>query len=201
MEPLIITFCRWQKTQDFKLNENCSEVRNTGIKTKHILIRLCGTVLWLTLNKLQAVSVGTVGGLSHLISLSNFSPHVCKHVGCNCSYSTLYPPSKFLQSGVQWWNVCCILYVPPVEEVKWRRSCYRWQSNRAASTCQFLWNLLIQEVLNCNMKCRSAPACWNSVTRALVFWNNGRWDSSTLFTYTVLVTVHSARRKGPNIAL
>jgi hypothetical protein len=45
MEPLIITFCRWQKTQDFKLNENCSEVRNTGIKTKHILIRLCGTVL------------------------------------------------------------------------------------------------------------------------------------------------------------
>lgn len=47
-----------QKTQDFKLNENCSEVRSTGIKTKHILIRLRGKVLWLTLNRLQAVSMG-----------------------------------------------------------------------------------------------------------------------------------------------
>ena len=45
MEPLIVTFCEWQKTEVFKLSENCSEVRNTGIKTKHILIRLCGKVL------------------------------------------------------------------------------------------------------------------------------------------------------------
>jgi hypothetical protein len=73
------------------------------------LIRLHGKILWLTLNRLQAVCVGTVGGLSHIISIFKFSPHVCKHVGCNCSYSTLYPPSKFLQSGVHWWNVCCIL--------------------------------------------------------------------------------------------
>jgi hypothetical protein len=31
--------------QDFKLSENCSEVRSTGIKTKHILIRLHGKIL------------------------------------------------------------------------------------------------------------------------------------------------------------
>lgn len=198
MELLIITFCRWQKTQDFNLNENCSEVRGTGIKTKHILINLHGKVLWLTLNKLQVVCVCVPWVACHLSYLCLSLVHTFVNMLSVTVATTLciFPVSScrvVCSGGIYAVSSMC----PPVKDMKWGRSCYRWQSNRDASTNPFLWKLLIQEVPNCNMKCWGAPPCWNSITMALVFWKNGRWDSSTLFTYTMLVTVLSAKRKVP----
>jgi hypothetical protein len=164
MEPWLSHSADSRKHKVSNEMKNCSEVRDTGIKTKHILIRLHGRVLWLTLNRLQAVSASTMTSLAYIISLFKFSPHICKHGGCNCSSSTWCPPSTFLQSGVQWWNVYSIFYILPIEQIKWWRSGWRWPSNRAASTNPFLRKLLIEEVLNCNVKCRGSPACWNSVS-------------------------------------
>ena len=137
--------------------------------------------LWVTCGH-YGWPVGTMGGLSY-ISLFKLSPHVCKHVGCNYCYSTLYPPCKFLQSGVQWCSVCCILYVPPVEGWSGEGHVTGGEVTGLPLLITFFGTFFIQEVLNCNAKCSSAPAYWNSVTRALVFWKNGRWNSSTLFTY------------------
>jgi hypothetical protein len=44
------------------------------------------------------------------------SPHVVKQVEGNCSHCIPYPPSKFWQSGSQWWHAHSILDVPPKEK-------------------------------------------------------------------------------------
>jgi hypothetical protein len=64
------------------------------------------------------------------ISVFNFSPHVVKQVEGNYNYCISYPPSKFRQSGSQFWHVHSILDVPPKEKIKGgkvRRT--RWPSS------------------------------------------------------------------------
>jgi hypothetical protein len=54
---------------------------------------------------------GTVSGPADIIPVFNFSPRVVKEVEGNCSHIISYPPSKFQQSGSQWWQAHSILGV------------------------------------------------------------------------------------------
>lgn len=79
--------------------------------------------------------------------------HICKHGRCNCSHSSLYPTSKFRQSGGHRWNVNSILYVPPEQEKCWCKvRGTKWSSYRNASANPFLWKPYIQEVPKCKLK-------------------------------------------------
>jgi len=105
--------CRWFK---------CSiawEVR--GIRMKIKCIFLCPFIkfLWSTLNSRYVFRGGTVSTEGHIIHVLKFMPHIFKHGGCNCSFISLYPCSKFQQRSAYCLNIKCRIYVPPEEEVKW----------------------------------------------------------------------------------
>jgi hypothetical protein len=65
---------------------------------------------------LQVFNEGTVSGPADNISVLNFGPHVIKQVEGNYSHCISCPPSKFRQSGNQWWHVHSILDVSPKEK-------------------------------------------------------------------------------------
>jgi hypothetical protein len=101
---------------------------------------------------------GTVGGSAD-ISVFNFSPRVVKQVEGNCSYCISYPPSKFRQSGSQWWHLHSILYIPPQKKIKGsevRRT--RWP------LLHFSGNLLFKKFVTSLWKCGVALSCWKSMS-------------------------------------
>lgn len=84
-------------------------------------------------------------------SVCKLSPHMCKHGGCNHSFSSLCPPRKFWQNGGQWWYINIFMYP---QKKKWHsvRS-GKWGGQlMVPSASPFPWKLSVQEVLYCYMK-------------------------------------------------
>jgi hypothetical protein len=83
------------------------------------------------------------------VSLFQFSPHICKHGGCNCSHSISYPPNNFAQCSGQWSNVDSMLYGSP-QETMWccKVTGTRWPSDLAALASPFRSKTFMQKGLN-----------------------------------------------------
>jgi hypothetical protein len=67
---------------------------------------------------LQMFSEHTVSGPADIMSVFSFGSHVVEQVGGNCNHCISCPPSKFRQSGSQWWHTSSLLDVSSKENVK-----------------------------------------------------------------------------------
>jgi hypothetical protein len=74
----------------------------------HLFYLLCDKTFVSTCNSVKVFSVGCLSIPAHtVVFVLNWKTleclHMCKHGGCNCSFSILCHPRKFWQNSYQWW--------------------------------------------------------------------------------------------------
>jgi len=125
-----------------------------------------------------------------------FISHICRCSVCNCRCSSLYPPSDFLQSGGQWWNVN-IIFMYPQEKKSGHVRLWDRCGQVAGYICQFISVIRsVRDILTTIWKCGGAPSCQNGMSLEPCFTKIGILNFSSICMYSTLGAV-SLRRKGP----
>lgn len=144
--------------------------------------------LWCAHDSLEIVSEGIVRCLAHMVCVFKFIPNVCKHGGCNCSFSSLcILPASSAKNGGQWRKIKCILYMLPKKEMKWCTG--RWSrcpGDWAASFKPFLGNCLSKKPQIAAWKCIG----WNGLTLGQFFQNQRK-----KFLQHVLGVLHKSQKE------
>jgi hypothetical protein len=63
----------------------------------------------------------TMRGPEDIMFALSFSPHVVKQLESNCSCCSSCHPSKYQESGSQWWHIRSILDILPQVKIKGRK--------------------------------------------------------------------------------
>jgi len=118
---------------------------------------------------------------------------MCKHGGCNYSFSSLCPPRKFWQNIGHWWYINNILYVHLEEEMTWYKiRKMRWSGDSAISQ-SISMETSSARGLYCYIKMLRCSVLLEYLIIRVLFSQVGLRNSSNMARCNTLATIHSTK--------